>query len=98
MIARHALERYVSKQWPQKRNAVNLNDEKAVFILVGDLVCMQVLQGNRSYVCQDINRDSITCMRITLGNMATKSLIMTVFQMSVSGSIALSRRCLCVPP
>lgn len=59
MLASHALERRASKQLPQKRNVVNLNDEKAGFILVGDLVCIGAQLGNRGYVCQDINRDSI---------------------------------------
>lgn len=91
MLASHALERRVSKQLPQKRNVVNLNDEKAGFILVGDLVCIGVLLGNRGHVCQDINRDSIIWMRITLGNTATKSLITMVFQMSVSGALPCQR-------
>lgn len=78
MLASSALERWVYKQWATRKRRCKFEWWKS-FILVGDLVCIRVLLGNRGYVCQGINRDSITWMIITLGYMATKSLIIMIF-------------------
>lgn len=58
-----------------------MNDEKAAFTSVGDLVCIVAQLGDGGFVCQAINRVRITCMRNFLG----RSLIMMLFQVSVLG-------------